>query len=666
MKAGTVIVSCGIALLLLAAGATRPARGRCFEPGDLHRLRSATAVTISPDGRWAAFIVAEPPDTLLNERRSHGDLWIAPVDGSRPPRRYASGPSNERMPRWSPDGRRLAFLSDRGETGKPQIWIVRPDGGEPYRVTDAPEGVQFFDWSPDGRRFAVTAVDTLPVAVEQDREKGNDERVAGGEDRFARLRIVDAATGTGDPVTPSDLHVSAVSWSPSGNRLALVVADRPTPGETYWNGRLEVLSLSTGEQTALAGPAVGVPSWSPGGDRIAFDLREAHPEITVPAPLVGVVPAAGGALLRIGARHAGTFRAPRWLPGGEKLAVFEMAGARGWLSVVTVKNGDVDRREELLVPYYGGLETFDFSADGERLVFLRGAPDAPPEVWADDGGWFGGAKQLTALNPWLQDLRLPEMRVVRWTSRDGTAVEGVLVTPPDAKRDGSGAAVVVVHGGPAWAWWLGWHGTWHEWALPLACRGFVVLLPNPRGSIGYGAGFARANFDDWGGGDFEDVMAGADLLVDEGWAHPARLGIGGWSYGGYMTSWAITQTDRFAAAVVGAGVTNLFSFHGTTDITPQFLERYLRDVPYRRAGAYRSRSALEQVAGASTPTLVLHGEEDVRVPVGQGWELYRGLRQTGTETALVVYPREGHGFGEIGHQTDVLERIIDWYERHLR
>ena len=186
-----------------------------------------------------------------------------------------------------------------------------------------------------------------------------------------------------------------------------------------------------------------------------------------------------------------------------------------------------------------------------------------------------------------------------------------------------------------------------------------------RGASG-SPGFARANFDDWGGGDYEDVVAGADFLVSEGYASRDRLGIGGWSSGGFMTSWAVTKTARFKAAVAGAAVTNLFSFHGTTDITPTFLEEYFRDVAYARADAYRSHSPVDYVSGARTPTLILHGEEDFRVPVGQGYEMYYGLRQSGTPCELVVYPREGHSFREIRHRIDLLRRIVDWYELYLR
>jgi dipeptidyl aminopeptidase/acylaminoacyl peptidase len=184
--------------------------------------------------------------------------------------------------------------------------------------------------------------------------------------------------------------------------------------------------------------------------------------------------------------------------------------------------------------------------------------------------------------------------------------------------------------------------------------------------MGYGPGFARANFDDWGGGDYEDVVSGADYLVEEGYASRERLGIGGWSYGGFMSSWVVTKTARFKAAVAGAAVTNLFSFHGTTDITPTFLEEYFRETAYLRPEAYRSHSPADHVAGAKTPTLVLHGENDVRVPVSQGYEFYHGLKQSGVEAEMVVYPREGHSFREIHHQIDLIERIVDWFELYLK
>ncbi len=664
IKYGAVAVSAAVLVAVLAWCVALSA-GECFTSGDLLRIRWCMEPTLSPDGRWIAYLVGEPPDTARGERSGPSDIWIADFDGKCTPRRFAFGPSREHSPQWSPDGRWIAFLSDRGPDKKTQLYRIRFAGGEAAAVTDFEEGVRSFTWSPDGTQFAVVVADPFPAGVTESRERGDDERVIDREDRFGRLRIIDASTGTGDPVTPEDLHVMSAAWSPDAVRIAMVVANRPTIDETYFHSRLELLDLARGERTTLSEHGGGLPSWSSDGRSIAVLYRDTHPEITVGVQLVAVVNADGGNLRLIGKTHNGTFTAPRWHSGGDRLVVFEMAGVTGRLSLLSIDDESVDRIADMLIPYYG-YRNFDVSRDGSRFAFMKGGAQSPPDIWVLEQGWFGKNERRTKLHGWLAERDLPEARTVTWKSRDGTTVQGVLLLPPGHEEGKRYPAVINIHGGPMWAWWMGWHGTWHEWGVALACRGFVVLLPNPRGSAGYGAGFARANFDDLGGGDYEDILAGADFLLDEGYAIPDRIGIGGWSYGGYMSAWIVSHTRRFAAAVVGAGVTNLYSFHGTTDITPTFLSQYLRTVPYRRPDAYRAHSPLSTIERTSTPTLVLHGEEDARVPIGQAYELYHALVQTGVAAELVVYPRERHGFNEIYHQIDLVDRIVEWFERYLK
>lgn len=634
----------------------------CFSAGDLMRLRTASNPSISPGGRWIAYEVTEPPDTSRGEDLEQSDIWIADFEGGRAPRPFAFGPSLEHSPRFSPDGVWVGFISDRG--GTMQVYRIRVDGGEAERITDFGESVSSFSWSPDGARLAVIVADPIPEAVRERRERGSDEREIDGEDRFGRLWIVDASTGEGEAVSPENLHIESAAWSPDGSGIALITASRPTNNETYFNARLELLELGEGRRTELSDKAAGPVSWNEEGSSIAFIYRVEHADVTVGVPTVAIIDVSTGDRRILGRNHAGTLQFPRWIRGGERLVVVEIAGVRKRLAYLSVENDEVDDFEEILGPYYGGIP-FDVSPDGSKVAMLKGTTDTPPELWAKELGFLGKTRRLTRLNPWLEGRSLPKPSAVKWTSRDGTEIEGVLVLPPGYSKGTRYPAVLSIHGGPMWAWWLGWHGTWHEWAMELACRGFVVLLPNPRGSVGYGVGFARANFDDWGGGDFEDVIAGADFLVENGYADGSRMGICGWSYGGYMSAWAITQTDRFSAAVVGAGVTNLYSFHGTTDITPTFLEKYFRETAYRRPQAYRDHSSMSFVRNAGTPTLILHGEEDSRVPAGQAYELYRGLVQSGVEVELVVYPREGHGFREILHQIDLVDRIAEWFERHL-
>jgi len=635
--------------------------GECFTSSDLLLLRTAATPAISPDGGWIAYVVNEPPDTSKGERRSQADIWIADFEGKREPRRFAFGPADEYAPRFSPDGRWIGFLSNRG--GSVQVHRIRIDGGEAAPVTSFEGGVSFFDWNPDGGRLAVIAADPLPETELRAEEAGEDERFIDHEDRFGRLWIVDAESGGGRVATPESLHVQSAAWSPDGSRFAIVTSKHSTNDDMYYHSRLEILDPGTGERKVIEEGVGGPVSWSPDGGFVAFMKLCEHPEITVSVPVVAVADMETGTTKLLGLNHDATIRSPEWLPGG-RLMVIEMKGVRRTLAYLSVGKDAVDDVEEMLGPYYGGAN-FSVSRDGSKVAMLKGEPNRPPDVWAKELGFLGKRRRLTDLNPWIDGRETGETRVVEWESRDGTVIEGVLYLPPGYRNGARYPAVVNVHGGPQWAWWLGWHGTWHEWALVLSCRGYVVLLPNPRGSLGYGVGFARANFDDLGGGDYEDVVSGADFIVREGIADEKRLGICGWSYGGAMTAWAITQTNRFRAAVVGAGVTNLYSFHGTTDITPTFLEKYMREVPYLRPEPYRDRSAVQFARNAGTPTLVLHGEEDTRVPVGQAYEFYHGLVQTGTYAELVVYPREGHAFGEIRHQIDLVDRITGWFDLHL-
>jgi dipeptidyl aminopeptidase/acylaminoacyl peptidase len=286
----------------------------------------------------------------------------------------------------------------------------------------------------------------------------------------------------------------------------------------------------------------------------------------------------------------------------------------------------------------------------------------PDEVYAISGGQ---ERILTNTNPQSKTWKLGTAEERSWkSSKDGKTIHGVLLLPAGYEKGKRYKTIVHIHGGPEEAWSAGFHGSWYDWGSILASHGYAVLLPNPRGSDGAGTAFSEANYRDWGIGDFQDIMDGIDMLVSQGIADEGHLGVGGWSFGGFMTSWTVTHTDRFKAAIVGAAVTDLFTMATTSDIDPSYLDGYYGDLASNRK-LYDEHSPVRFLEHCHTPTLVIHGEADVRVPVSQGQEFYYGLRFLGRETQMVRYPREPHIFREMEHQRDSLERMLRWYDAHI-
>jgi dipeptidyl aminopeptidase/acylaminoacyl peptidase len=307
------------------------------------------------------------------------------------------------------------------------------------------------------------------------------------------------------------------------------------------------------------------------------------------------------------------------------------------------------------------VEALGIAPDSRRAYLLCQGPGQAPELYRCDL-CGGAARRLTHLNAAAEKLALGRSEIIRWPSSDGLEIEGQVVYPPGYRKGRAYPAILIIHGGPP--------GRFRSdlGLLPfqlLAAAGYLVLAPNPRGSSGYGEDFAKANFEDWGGGDYRDLMAGVDHLIEQGLADPKRLGVWGASYGGYMTAWVVSQTDRFRAAICQCGLTNLFSFNGQTDI-PSFLQYYLGASPYDDPERFRARSALTFIRQVRTPTLFLHGEQDVRVPIAQSYEMYWGVRHMGVDTEFVIYPREGHGIGETPHQRDLYGRALEWFKQRLK
>ena len=670
VKASSIVVL-GVCTLLSVG--VRAGEKRAVSPEDLADIRYVGDVQISPDGKRVAFAVEEPPEPDKPKEQRNSDIWVVPADGSETARPFAASEKNETHPRWSPDGRYLAFLSNRAETSEEedeekkernQIYLLRTDGGEAEQVTSTKGEVLDLEWSPDSKMIAFTVKDAWTEEKEKKREEGYDEIHADHDYKYARLWVLTLADRQAEQVTEQDFHVVEFSWSPDGNHLVLGVSPTPRRDDVYWRCSLVIVQRSTGEVVRTLSEKMGSfwdaasVRWSPDGQTIAF--AEFTPNKI--ASWLALTPASGGEVRHLLKEYDGTLSAVEWAPDSRHLLAASVEGTKAKLLEVDTASGAIEELAELTPNFWGTF--FTVSPDARTFAYLSSSPGTPPDVWTFTIG--ESPRCVTRLYPQVASLRLGNVEEITWKNKkDNQTLYGALITPPKFKRGKRYPTVVQVHGGPEGAWWSGWHGSWGEWGQLLASNGYVVLLPNPRGSGGQGWEFLEANRDDWGGMDFEDIMAGVDHIIEQGIADPDRLGIGGWSYGGFMTSWAVTQTDRFKAAIVGAGITNLFSMAGTTDIPGWFPIAFL-DAPVRRREAYEKHSAMSFLESCKTPSLVLHGKEDKRVPVGQAWEFYNGLKSLGIEAELVVYPREPHGIHERAHQVDLLERVLAWYDEHLK
>lgn len=625
---------------------------RAYTPEMAVDLRVPLEPRLSPDGALVAFAVA-PIGHPTTDRISA--IHLVPSDGSAPAHALTGNEHNNTSPRWSPDGRRLAFLSDRAKRGEAQVCTVAIAGGEPLRLTALAGGVANADWLPDGSGVAFTAT---RLALSGKPAPSSEVKVAGEKWRPRALAVVPATGGAPRVVGPAEGHVWTYAYAPDGSQVAAFVSPTEDLAGSWDNVNLVVFDAEGGNERNLGrfnslGPSLG---WSDDSRRVVFISSQLPDD---GESRIFIVDVESGETSSLPDREM-TPTTARF--AGDDILVHAVDGQRTRIDRTDPRGAEWERLslgEDGDAGWIDAGVNLDLHARG--IVCNRADDRNPYDVYAALDG--GPAVRLTDLNPQLAGVARASMRALEWTGPGGLRVEGWLLLPPGREDERNLPLVVEVHGGPTWQWGNWFHGTWHDMAQVLAARGFAVLLPNPRGSTGRGGAFVDANRLDFGGADFEDVLAGIDLLVAEGVADPARVGICGWSFGGFMTAWAVTHSDRFKAAVAGAAPTNWVSKIGTTDIGP-FNEWNLGRV-WDNPDVSWERSPIRYLRHATTPTLIVHGEADPRVPVTQGLEFYLGLKSGGVETEFVVYPRQGHAFHERAFELDLLERSVAWFEKYL-
>ncbi len=638
-------------LHVLSVWAQAPAK-HAVTPEELVRMTRLSGMDLSPDGSRVLYGASRLDYPASDKPVGH--IYMVSASGGAP-RQMTASEAGESGPAWAPDGQSFAFVSARN--GSPQVFVMPADGGEGVQIGKLLIAPSRLKWAPGGKALAFLA-EPEPTAA----QKAEDEATGGVEIMEAPKDMIQLFTlsypeGTLTQVTQGDFNVSDFTWAPDGKSLALVTAKTQLLYDNMTSATVRVVDLA-GKTTAVLspkeGPVPSAPEFSPDGTKVAWRYPTEGSSDMNGVAICGVD---GKGLANAAAKVDVHFQQVAWLPDGRSLLALTYEGTRALLRKLSLTDGEAPA---VYTPA-GVIGAFRLDRAGDRLCFSFTDPRTPPSPWTVkvDGT---GAVQLADLNPQVKDWTLPEVERFTYESAPGVRIEALYFKPPVAAGGGLAPLMVMPHGGPDWMDQEGFD----TWAAFMAGQGYGILQVNFRGSLGYGLAFYAANRGKEGFVDYDDIMAGVDLLVKSGKADPKKLVIGGWSYGGCMTEWAITRTDRFKAAVVGAGVANYYSNYAQSDINHGVAAEWeFLGNPYDNPEHFTRGSAVYHIRSVKTPVLILHGTDDERVPYAQGLELYRALKTTGKQVEMASYPGEGHGFRKPAHNVDRLKRWIAFYDQRL-
>ena len=626
-------------------------------------VREFDQVAISPDGTRVAWV--ESLHGPHGEPTPQSAIYVQEARAPGRPKRITAGNGStayaEHGIAWSPDSRHLAFLSDKNE-GQLQLYLVDLAGGSPRKLTSLSGFLADPAWSGDGKTIALLFTENAPRVAGPLEPMTPPSGVIEQHVYEQRLATVDVASGRVRQISPADLYVYEYDWSPDGKAFAATAAHGA--GDANWYvAELYAIAADSGRTKSLYKPPaeiqIATPRWSPDGRTVAFIGGLMSDEGNTGGDIF-VIPVTGGEAHNLTPNQKASVSRLDWLPSG-KILFAEQIDGRSGLATLDPPTGKIETLWTGSESNSTGGWSFGISLaqDGRTCALVLQSYAKAPEVWA---GPIGAWKQLTHANHDAQ-VSWGKAESIHWTN-EGVPIQGWLIYPLDYDPTKRYPLVVEVHGGPGSMMRPRYPKTFFDFSL-LSHEGYFVLFPNPRGSFGRGEAFTKANVKDFGYGDFRDILAGVDYVLKTLPVDNQRLGIGGWSYGGFMTMWAVTQTNRFHAAVAGAGIANWQSYYGENDIDLWMIPFFGASV-YDAPAVYAKSSPITFIKNVKTPTLVLVGDRDGECPVPQSFEFWHALKTLGVETQFVVYPNEGHSIAQPEHRRDILKRTIAWYNQHLR
>ncbi len=639
-------------LALPNASGSPPAPGSVEAVSEsLERVRHFHDAAISEDGKRAAWSVrareADGPERL-------GLIYVAELPSGTPRRLTAAkdGKAHRELGAvFSPDGQTVAFLSDAVQPKQAQVWIARVPGGAPRQLTKVTGQLHHLRWSPDGRSIAALFIEGSTQEPGALVAYKPDSGVVHETLEEQRIAVIDVRTGNVRQVSPPDLYVYDYDWSSDG-RLFAAEAAKGSGTDNYWIAELYTVEAASGKARSIWKPPLQIacPRFAHDGKTIAVIHGIMSDEGSTGGD-VWSVPTAGGDAKNLTPGMKASATALFWRSADQILFTEKVDGQEGLAAV--------DRATGKVITLWTGPESLhDFGiSDGPYSVAVKDSFTSPPEVYA---GTTGKWKPLTSLNAKAERF-WGEAKSLHWES-DGQTIQGWLLAPKTVDPSRRYPMVVIVHGGPSSMQGIGWPTRWNA-ILP--SQGYYVFLPNPRGSYGFGEAFTAGNVKDFGGGDWRDVMTGVDAAIKAAPIDGERLGLTGWSYGGYMTMWGVTQTQRFKAAVAGAGIVSWQSYYGQNKIDTWMLPFFGKSV-YEDPKVYAKSSPIEFILNVKTPTLVLHGDRDSEVPTPQGYEFWHALKSLDVPTQLVIYSNEGHDIRQPEHRLDILKRSVAWFDKYLK